>query len=59
MTDEAHRNRGYAKALLDRRRDAGCPTRFLLAAADDWPRVLYGRLGYTVIGRRHLFARTS
>ena len=63
MTDERHRNRGYAQALLDdatrRARRAGCTTRFLLAAADDWPQVLYGRLGYTVIGRRYLFARTD
>ncbi|MFD7310354.1 GNAT family N-acetyltransferase [Promicromonospora sp. NPDC059942] len=63
MTDAAHRNRGYAQALLDdatrRAQEAGCGTRFLLAAADDWPQVLYGRLGYTVIGSRHLFARTA
>lgn len=63
LTDEAHRNRGYAQALLGdatrRAREAGCATRFLLAAADDWPQVLYGRLGYTVIGSRHLFSRTD
>jgi GNAT superfamily N-acetyltransferase len=63
MTDERHRNRGYAQALLDEATrcagDAGCPTRFLFAAADDWPRILYGRLGYTVIGCRHLFARDA
>ena len=63
LTDEAHRNRGYAQALLGdatrRAREAGCATRFLLAAADDWPQVLYGRLGYAVIGSRHLFSRTG
>ncbi|WP_020018184.1 GNAT family N-acetyltransferase [Promicromonospora sukumoe] len=63
LTDEAHRNRGYAQALLGdatrRAHEAGCATRFLLAAADDWPQVLYGRLGYTVIGSRHLFSRAD
>lgn len=38
---------------------AGCATRFLLAAADDWPQVLYGRLGYAVIGSRPLFSRAG
>lgn len=63
LTEEAHRNRGYAQALLGdatrRAHEAGCSTRFLLAAADDWPQVLYGRLGYTVIGSRHLFSRAT
>ena len=63
LTEEAHRNRGYAQALLHdatrRAHEAGCATRFLLAAADDWPQVLYGRLGYTVIGSRHLFSRAT
>ncbi|MFJ3407849.1 GNAT family N-acetyltransferase [Promicromonospora sp. NPDC090134] len=63
LTEEGHRDRGYAQALLRdatrRAHEAGCATRFLLAAADDWPQVLYGRLGYRVIGSRHLFARTA
>lgn len=42
-----------------RAHEAGCATRFLLAAAGDRPQVLYGRLGYTVIGSRHVFARTA
>jgi len=53
-TDEAHRNRGYATALvlrgLELATDAGADFVFLVADADDWPRRLYGQLGFDVIG---------
>lgn len=53
-TDEAHRNRGYATALvlrgLELATDAGADFVFLVADADDWPRRLYGELGFDVIG---------
>lgn len=50
MTDEAHRGRGLATALvLDgvaRARAAGAQTVLLVADVDDWPRRLYERLGF-------------
>ena len=53
-TVEEHRNRGYATALVLRAladaRSAGADLVFLVALADDWPRDLYGRLGFDVIG---------
>lgn len=32
---------------------------FLLAEADDWPRTWYARLGFTAIGRSHIFTRSA
>jgi ribosomal protein S18 acetylase RimI-like enzyme len=52
---EEHRGRGYASALLLRAlqeaRRAGCDLVFLVADADDWPKLLYGRLGFDELGR--------
>lgn len=60
-TDPAHRNRGFARALLAegirRATRWGADIQFLVAAADDWPRHLYRRLGYVEVGRSHLFSR--
>jgi hypothetical protein len=41
------------------RRAAGCELIFLVAEADDWPRLLYGRLGFVPIGHIHEFLRPS
>ena len=54
-TLEEHRGRGYASALvlhaLQEARRAGCDLVFLVADADDWPKLLYGRLGFDELGR--------
>ena len=53
-TAEQFRNRGYASALvlhaLEEARTAGATFVCLAADADDWPRLLYERLGFDVIG---------
>ncbi|WP_181727224.1 hypothetical protein [Streptomyces sp. PT12] len=36
---------------------AGCSTRFLIAAEDDWPRHWYARGGFAAIGSTHTFQR--
>jgi len=50
-----HRGRGHAKAVVTRAADearaAGADFVFLVAAEDDWPKELYGRLGFDVVGR--------
>ena len=52
-----HRNHGYARALvlhaIARARSQGDDLIFLLAAAEDWPRELYAKLGFGVIGEIH------
>jgi GNAT superfamily N-acetyltransferase len=49
-----HRNRGYASAILQRAIEEaqreGANLIFLVADADDWPKLLYGRLGFERIG---------
>lgn len=54
-TLEEHRGRGYASALvlraLQEARRAGCDLVFLVADVDDWPKLLYGRLGFDELGR--------
>lgn len=54
FTDERHRRRGYASALvlraLDKAHQAGAAFVFLAADAEDWPRQLYERLGFDAIG---------
>ena len=54
-TLEEHRGRGYASALvlraLEEARQAGCDLVFLVADAEDWPKLLYGRLGFVELGR--------
>jgi ribosomal protein S18 acetylase RimI-like enzyme len=50
-----YRGRGYAKAVVTRAADeahaAGTGFLFLVAHEDDWPRELYVRLGFDVVGR--------
>jgi len=54
-TLEEHRGHGYASALvlraLEEARQAGCDLVFLVADAEDWPKLLYGRLGFVELGR--------
>ena len=38
-------------------REAGATFVFLFADVDDWPRVLYGRLGFDEVGQGRLFTR--
>jgi GNAT superfamily N-acetyltransferase len=53
-TLHSHRNRGLARAVVWRAvqeaRATGHDLIFLMASADDWPRVLYRRLGFREIG---------
>jgi ribosomal protein S18 acetylase RimI-like enzyme len=53
-TLEEHRGHGYASALvlhsLQEARHAGCDLVFLVADAEDWPKLLYGRLGFDDLG---------
>jgi GNAT superfamily N-acetyltransferase len=56
-----HRNRGFARAVV---RTAiasalarGCDLVFLEAEEHDWPRELYGRLGFDPVGYLHEFTR--
>ena len=50
-----HRGHGYAKAVVaraaDEARAAGAGFVFLVADAHDWPKELYARLGFDVVGR--------
>jgi ribosomal protein S18 acetylase RimI-like enzyme len=59
QTVEAHRNRGFASALVvdavRRAHEAGASFVFLVAHEDDWPRELYGRLGFETVGRYFKF----
>jgi GNAT superfamily N-acetyltransferase len=54
VTLEEYRNRGLAKAVVwravEEARSGGHDLIFLVANADDWPRVLYKNLGFTEIG---------
>ena len=54
-TLERYRGRGYAKAVVMRAveeaRRAGAEFVFLVADEDDWPKELYRRLGFDVVGR--------
>jgi RimJ/RimL family protein N-acetyltransferase len=56
----AHRGRGLGRAvvqhaLAEARRTADVV--FLEALADDWPRELYAKLGFTAVGRRDFYTR--
>jgi GNAT superfamily N-acetyltransferase len=57
MTLPAHRGKGLASAVVLRAataaREAGAGLVFLVADRDDWPRQLYGRLGFDAIGVGH------
>jgi GNAT superfamily N-acetyltransferase len=61
ITHPAHRNRGYARAVVSRAvaasRERGDELTFLLASADDWPQELYRRLGFETVGRLCRFRR--
>jgi len=56
VTVPASRNHGHARAVvtaaLEASRAAGHDLTFLWADEDDWPRLLYGRMGWDVVGRR-------
>ncbi|HEV2712068.1 MAG TPA: GNAT family N-acetyltransferase [Gaiellaceae bacterium] len=58
-TVERHRGKGYATAVVLRAaeegRKAGADLVFLVADDDDWPKLLYRRLGFDEIGRLHKF----
>jgi ribosomal protein S18 acetylase RimI-like enzyme len=55
MTLPEHRGKGMASAVVVRAaaaaREAGADFVFLVADRDDWPRLLYERLGFDPIGR--------
>jgi len=57
MTEPAHQRSGWARALVlhavAQARATGCDVVFLTAAADDWPRHWYARLGFTEVGARY------
>ena len=63
LTDPGHRGRGHASALVRHAvhaaRRQGAQTVFLLADADDWPRQLYGRLGFVDGGRTAQLTRSA
>jgi ribosomal protein S18 acetylase RimI-like enzyme len=63
MTSAEHRNRGLARAVVTRAaaqaRADGADLVFLVALADDWPKKLYGKLGFDVVGRLQWFQLTS
>ena len=56
VTVPARRNHGHARAVvagaLEASRAAGHELTFLWADEDDWPRRLYERIGWDVVGRR-------
>jgi uncharacterized protein (DUF952 family)/GNAT superfamily N-acetyltransferase len=56
MTDPGARGRGYGGSLVAdavrRAREAGCDLVWLIAAAEDWPRRWYERLGFVDVGAR-------
>lgn len=58
-----HRGRGYAKAVVTRAADearaAGADFVFLVADENDWPKELYGRLGFDIVGRYVKLLRRS
>lgn len=62
-TLEAHRRRGYAKAVVARAVDeadaAGATWIFLVADADDWPQELYRKLGFDGVGYYWRFSRAA
>jgi ribosomal protein S18 acetylase RimI-like enzyme len=60
-TLEEHRGKGYASAVVlhavEEGRKAGASLVFLVADGDDWPKFLYGRLGFDEVGRLYKFAK--
>ncbi len=61
LTLPDHRGRGYASALVieavARALAGGADLVYLEAAEDDWPKELYGRLGFTTVGSVHEHTR--
>jgi predicted GNAT family acetyltransferase len=59
-TLEEHRGKGFATAVVLRAveegRNAGADLVFLVADGEDWPKLLYQRLGFDEIGRCYKFA---
>lgn len=55
------RGHGYAQAVilaaLAASREAGHQLTFLIAEADDWPRLMYEKLGFRTCGRMHVLRR--
>lgn len=62
MTEPGSRGQGWSRAVVGdavaRARAAGCDLVWLAAAADDWPREWYARLGFTDVGARWIAQRT-
>jgi RimJ/RimL family protein N-acetyltransferase/predicted GNAT family acetyltransferase len=53
-----HRGRGLGRAVVQHALDEGLRAGdlvFLEALADDWPRELYAKLGFSVVGRRDVY----
>jgi GNAT superfamily N-acetyltransferase len=61
LTVPVHRGHGHARsvvlAALAASRAAGHELTFLWADEDDWPKALYAKLGFDVVGRRWRFRR--
>jgi GNAT superfamily N-acetyltransferase len=55
------RGRGYARAVVQAAVDAarGHDLVFLVAALDDWPRELYGKLGFDAVGTEDRFLKPA
>ena len=62
-TVPAHRGRGLARAVVlhgvAEARRAGADLVFLVADEADWPKELYGRLGFDTIGVEHVVSRPA
>jgi len=59
-TLEEFRGRGFGRTIVQATLDEAMKTHdlvFLEALADDWPRELYAKLGFDIVGERHLFLR--
>jgi GNAT superfamily N-acetyltransferase len=60
-TTPEHRNKGYATAVVlravEEARRSGADVVFLVADDEDWPKELYGRLGFDPIGWIYRFIR--
>ncbi len=61
MTLDEYRNRGLARAVvaaaIETARLAGARLVFLQAEEEDWPKELYRKLGFDVVGATHVFTR--
>ena len=62
-TLEPWRNQGLSRAIVTRAAELayaeGCRTVFLMADEDDWPKQLYERLGFEVVGRSYYFLKVN